>query len=330
MAAGSRAGNGHGLRTARRGGTLWTAPFALLAILAAGTILAVWAIHAYRYRWVRSNADLIALLPHPPNATVFFANVALLRKAGLLGFLAGARESDYKAFETATGFDYMRDLDTVAGASADISDGRQTYFAVLGRFDAGRIRRYMEAHGGECRSDVCRMPGSKPGSFVSVLFIQPNVLGIAIAPGRSAARQLNPQDHEHSSQPIPSDPLWVQVAPAVLNDPAALPAALRIFAISLQPAESVLVALNSPDSHNERTTFQLQLRALCANSSTADTIRSQLELQTRLLTIDLAREHQTPNAGDLTGLLTAGSFSTSDREVFGNWPVHRALLAALK
>jgi hypothetical protein len=72
------------------------------------------------------------------------------------------------------------------------------------------------------------------------------------------------------------------------------------------------------------------LDAVCPNKVTADTIRNQLELQTKLLKLELARERQQPNPADLTGLLTAGSFQVVNRHVIGTWPVRNELLKTLQ
>ena len=49
-----------------------------------------------------------------------------------------------------------------------------------------------------------------------------------------------------------------------------------------------------------------------------------------MMTLELAREHEQPNAADLTGLLTAGSFQVVEKRVVGIWPVRKELLKTLQ
>jgi hypothetical protein len=62
----------------------------------------------------------------------------------------------------------------------------------------------------------------------------------------------------------------------------------------------------------------------------AETTRGQLELDTKMLKLELAREHQQPNPADLTGLLAAGTFQVIDTEVIGAWPIKKELLNSLQ
>ncbi len=75
------------------------------------------------------------------DATIFFANIAALRHAGMLNLLAGVKESEdreYSNFIRETHFDYKRDIDGIAGAV----DGDRFFFVVRGYFDWNRLRRY--------------------------------------------------------------------------------------------------------------------------------------------------------------------------------------------
>ena len=49
----------------------------------------------------------------------------------------------------------------------------------------------------------------------------------------------------------------------------------------------------------------------------------------RLLKKMLEREHMTPNANDLSGVLTAGTFSQQNERVTGIWPIERGFLESL-
>jgi hypothetical protein len=76
--------------------------------------------------------------------------------------------------------------------------------------------------------------------------------------------------------------------------------------------------------------FTLQLDASCPNQAAAETIRKQLEIQTKMLKLELARERKQPNAADLTGMLVAGSFQVVDQHLVGRWPVQRELIESLQ
>jgi hypothetical protein len=298
-------------------------PWLFLLALAAVVAALLFSIDSYRRRFVRSNADLVRLLP-PGDSTTFFANFAMLRHAGMMRLLSGAKpaeEKDYAEFVRQTGFDYTKDVDALAAAI-----GRNgLFFVARGRFDWDSLQRYVRTHGGSCSGDeLCRIQTSKPGRWASLIGIQPGVIGLAIAPDSSAAQSLRPPGRR-TNQPDISEPVWIHTSRELLKDPVEMPLPVRIFAITLQSAESVVISLG-PTGRRDQAVFEIRLDALCPNRVTADTIRNQLELQTKLLRLELTREHQKPNPADLTGLLTSGSFQVVNRRVVGRWPVRKELL----
>jgi hypothetical protein len=300
-------------------------PWLVFAVLAALIAALLWGIDGYRHRFVRSDRDLFRFLPQS-DATIFYLNVAALRHAGMLQVFAGAtgaEEADYRSFVRETQLDYRKDIDAIAGAA----DDQQIFFIVRGRFDWNKLRAYAVAHGGNCTGELCDAPTSKAGRWASFLSIQPDVMGLALSAGRAAAQRVRAPGHA-LTDPVSDRPVWVRVSQNVLKDPASLPIAVRIFAISLQFANPVVLSLRSADEHDEE--FELELNAQCANAAMAETVRSQLELDTKMLKLELAREHAQPNAADLTGLLTAGSFQVVDKRVVATWPVRKELLRALR
>ena len=298
-------------------------------LLALGAVIAalLFSLDLYRRRLVRSNADLVHLLPSH-DTTLFFANFAILRQAGMMRLLTGAKpaeEKDYAEFVRQTRFDYARDIDALAAAI----DHGQMFFAVRGRFDWDKLQSYVTARGGKCPNDeFCSVETSKPERWVSLRPVQPDVIALAVGSGRSGAQLVGAPEHR-SEQPIPSAPVWLEVSQALLKNPADIPMPLRIFAITLQSAAPVIISLGPADA-NSPAAFQIRLDAACPNSVTADTIRNQLDLQTKLLKLELAREREQPNPADLTGLLTAGSFQVVNRHVIGKWPVRNELLKTLQ
>jgi hypothetical protein len=302
-------------------------PWAFLLVLAALVAALLFWMDSYRHRFVRSNADLIGLLPSK-DTTQIFADFALIRRAGMMRLLAGARpaeEKDYAVFVRQTGFDYTRDVDALAAAIKD----DQIFFAARGRFDWDKLQSYVTGHGGKCLpGGYCSIETSRPGRFASMRPVQPDVIALALSPDRSAVQSLHPPEYRRD-QPLPGDPVWIKISPALLQNPVDIPVPLRIFAISLQSARLVIVSLD-PAEGDAQAAFEIRLDAVCPNKVTADTIRNQLELQTKLLKLELARERQQPNPADLTGLLTAGSFQVVNRHVIGTWPVRNELLKTLQ
>jgi hypothetical protein len=297
---------------------------ALIAMGAIGT--AIWyGIDRYRHRFVRSDADLIKLLP-PGDLTTFYINVAALRHGGLLHLLTGitpAAEKDYTDFVARTEFDYARDMDALAGGF----NSDEIFLLLRGRFDWDKLRRFAMAHGGTCEDDACRVPGTKPRRWINFLRIQPDAVALAISRNSTAADLLRPPGRRLQDSP-PGDPIWVNVSPSLIKDPTGLPRPLQIFALSLQPAASVLLSAGRAEHSNEA--FTVQLEAAFPNVPSADTTCKQLQIQTRMLKLELARENHQPSPADLTGLLTAGTFQVGNTHVFGTWPVRKELLNALE
>jgi hypothetical protein len=301
-------------------------PWLALVVLAAAVAALLFGVDYYRHRFVRSQADMVALLP-PGDATVFFADVKLLRSAGLLRLVSGSRageDPDYRAFVNATAFDYRRDLDALAGEAI----GDAIYIVVSGHWDWALLKSYAEAHEGSCHAQTCSIPTRQRGRWISFIPIQPNVIGLAISRDRAAALAILPPRHRGPGR-LPTNPVWVEVAQSILKDPSALPIGLRIFAVSLQSADSVTLSLGA-GNESRGIAFNVEMDAQASTIAAADTIRNQLEIQTKMLKLELAREHQQPNPADLTGLLTSGAFQIVGRRVIGEWPVRAELLQALE
>jgi len=295
--------------------------------LAVAVAVILFSLHSYRHRFVRDDRDILGLLPGG-DVTTFFASVSALRSAGMLELLAGskaAEETDYKQFVKETQFDYTKDLETVAGTA----DKEATYFVARGHFDWSKLRQYAMVHGGSCREDVCKMPTSTPERWTSFLPIQPDVLGVALSPNAAAAELLRPTRVVGPVAEPSTEPVWVEIAPSLLKNPLSLPLAVRIFAVSLQSVGPVIFSLGRA-AERSGAVFNVQLDAQCPSQATAEATRNQMEIQTKMLRLELARENAQPSFSDLTGLLTAGSFQVIGKRVVGTWPVRRELLNVLK
>ncbi len=303
----------------------WTA--VLLAFTAIGA--AVWfGYQRYEHRFVHNDADMVKLLPPGGDLTTFFIGLADLRRAGLLHLLTGitpaGTEKDYADFIAATDFDYTRDLDSLAGG---VNDNNEIFFVLRGRFNWTKLRQFALAHGGTCEEDACRAPGSKPHRWVNFVRIQVDTIGLSVSQSSTAADLLRPPGRRVQELPL-GDPVWLRVSSNLLKDPTGLPKTLQLFAISMQGADSVLLSAARAEHGDEA--FTIQLEAAFPNAPSADTACKQLQLQTRMLRLELAHENQQPNPADLTGLLTAGSFQVGSTRVFGSWPVKKELLDSLQ
>jgi hypothetical protein len=283
-------------------------------------------IHSYRHRFVRSNEDLFALLP-PGDRTMFFADFGLLRRAGMLKVLEGVKirhDPEYENFVRETGFDYANDLDVLGGEA----QGDQLFFLLQGRFHWDQLRQYAKLHGGTCTGDLCKVPNIKTGRWAGFLPIQPDVLALAIGADPNGIGRLRPPGRKPNT-PLPPQPVWVSLSESLLKNPVGLPLPLRIFALTLQSSHPVVFSLDAA-AEGTGSAFKLQLDAACETEAAAETVRSQWEIQTKMLKLELGRERQQPNPTDLTGLLTAGSFQVANHHLIGVWPVRTELLQALQ
>lgn len=301
-------------------------PWLFVPLLAAATALILYGISAYRHRFVRSDADMVSMLP-ARDATVFFVDVAALRHAGFLQLVSGARpasDAEYQEFVRQTHFDYTKNLDAIAGSAAN----GQLFLVIRGRFDWRALRQFAQSHGGSCSGNTCRVPTSTARRWTEFLEIQPNAMALALSGDRTGIERLRARER-HREAAVPRAPVWVSVAPGLLKDPATLPPAVRIFAISLESTDSVLLSL-APAKANSGAAFELRLDGKCRNDATAETARNQLQIETKMLQLEMLHEHQQPSPSDLTGLLTAGTFWEAKKHVYGEWPVRKELLRALE
>jgi hypothetical protein len=269
---------------------------------------------------------MLAFLPGG-DATVFYAKVAALRDFGIFKLLTGSKpgsDPEYQEFVRETDFDYSKDLDVVVGKA----NGEQVFLVLRGRFDWGKLRRFAASHAGSCTKRICHVPASRAGRWASFVSIQPDVMAFALSTDSSAIEMLRP-DGGNRPPSIRAEPVWVNLPTSLLRNPVNLPQPMRIFAIALQSADSVILSL-ARSTVNRSPAFNVHLDATCRNVSTADTARDQLKIQTKMLRLELAREHQQPNPADLTGVLTAGTFQVVDKHVIGTWPVSKELLSALE
>jgi len=72
-----------------------------------------------------------------------------------------------------------------------------------------------------------------------------------------------------------------------------------------------------------------RLDVLCRNEIDAADAALELTRVTGLLRQMIARENQSPNPADLSGVLAAGSFHSGGKRVYGYWPIERSFVEDL-
>ncbi len=296
---------------------------ALLIILVAALCgLAIWGVARFRYRGLKSTAEWLERLP-TRDSVVFYIDFAALRKGGVLRMLEGskaAEEPEYRVFVLKTEFDYTRDLDAVLACFTP----RAKYFVVKGRFDWNSLQSYTREQGGTCRNMLCRMGGSTPERRISFFPIRPDLMGLAVSPDDSAVVDLESTAARRRPIEVPDAPFWISIPPVLLKSGSSLPEGTRMFARSMENAEEISLAV-AP--RGER--FEARLNVRCRSEQQATLLSDQLARITSVLRDMIARDKQTPNPRDLSGVLTAGSFSHSGARVAGSWPLERAFLEGL-
>ncbi len=302
----------------------------MLILLALVLAAVTYFLRREQRRLVRSSADMVALLPKRDMITVF-VDAGVLRQAKLLTILQGSgavADGDYQRFVRNTGFDYTKNVEALAARG----NQQQIFMVVRGSFDWTRLREYAGSHGGGCNTAFCKVPTSQSGRWASFLQIQPDMMGLAVSTDPADVLLLSPRRVEGPPE-IPPQPVWVTLPHSALADPQiaaskSIPLPLHIFALTIQAAESATLSIGpgAPDAAD----YQLRLDATFQNAAGAESTRNQLEIDTKMLKIELEREHQKPSRSDLTGLLTGGTFYQSGNSVIGQWPVHTELLKSLQ
>jgi hypothetical protein len=290
----------------------------LLVVLLCG--IAIAAIFWWRKSRTLNAEQLIESLPQA-RATHVFIDVDGLRRSGLLDLIAGsksAEDPDYKTFVEQTGLDYRTDLDAVAAAFAE----GNTYLALRGRFTWKNLSDYAQSHGGKCAGTNCSMPASRPGYYISFLPLRATVLAMAVAKDEHGVSLIGPQEWRKPPQ-LPAEPVWISVPSFALAD-ASFGSGTHAFLEPLSQAQDVIFAVG-PAAKG----FQIRVEAVCGSPEIAEVLTRRLSESTALLRKMLDREHMTANPSDLSGVLTAGTFSQQKDHVTGTWPIERGFLESL-
>lgn len=283
------------------------------AVILAGSLLFL------KVRDSRTFFDPAVLLSRFPveEAAVFSADVAKLRGGGFLTSSTQPLEPEYKQFLDATGFDYKRDLDSVAASFS----GSGTYIIARGRFDFKKLEAYAKAQGGNCYQRLCRMQGSKPERRISFLPLRDDVIALAVSTDDLAAAKLENLGPRVTAQ-LPLEPVWLTVPGAYLRNRDLLPMSLRVTLSGIITADKVTFTLSQAGGG-----IELRMQAACRSVDEARILSSQLRSSTSQLKEAVGKAGS--GADELAVTLAAGNFDQKEKLVAGAWPLPRTLLQNL-
>ena len=293
--------------------------------LAAFVLLFCVATLGFLFWWkTRPASDLRSQLKRVPagSGTIVYIDLARLRQAGVLQLLKAnraAEDPDYRSFVNATGFDWRQDLDTALLAFRQ----DERFILLTGRFDWLKISRYAKGTGGACENSLCRVSSTRPEYTISLMVLRTGVLAMAVSTDRYAARILADTSARPKFEP-PNDPIWLYLPKTALQPDEKTPPGIRAVLASLSSAERAFLSVGGTVAQ-----IEVRLAADCAREETAEKIAVRLQDNTQLLRNLIAREGKTPSDEDLSGVLTAGQFSRSGRQVTGQWPVARKFIETL-
>jgi len=265
--------------------------------------------------------EMVSYLP-TGNSVVVYIDFEAIRRAGILNMVAGskaAEELEYQQFVDQTLFDYRQDLDAAALAFKE----DQVLFVLRGRFHWKNLMDYVERQGGSCHNSFCSVEGSRPSRRISFYPLRPGLMALASGKDDYAAYKITPNSGKLTLAP-PNQPIWIVVPATAVQNARSMPDAIRPYASVLRNAEEVLFSIGPKESG-----LDLSLKVTCKDAVSASSLLVDLENTTNALRKVIAREHQPPGPGDLSGILAAGAFHRDDRTVFGEWVVPRAFVDSI-
>ncbi len=303
----------------------WQVAALIIAIFGLGLGVLSW----YQRTYPTRPAELFACLP-TGDATLVWLDIDLLRKGGILEMLdssKSAQEPEYIQFVEQTGFDYKRDLKSIAAAFTKSG----TYYAIRGTFNWAKMAAYATSHGGACHDKICDTPGSTPERVLSFRLLNSGLMALAVTKDRGATSRIELR-RPAGNFPAIDHPVWMSVPAATLRDAKELPAGTKSFATLLSNAQKVEFsadALRTVQGARPAGSLELTADVTCASAAEATALSNDLNKTTDLLRRMMERDGQRPSARDLSGVLVAGTFRSQDRRVLGSWPVERVFVESL-
>lgn len=276
-----------------------------------------------------ATSSAVLLLPRD-DATLFYADVSVIRNSGLLSKLVPdsmGEESDYRDFVALTHFNYARDLDQVAVAS----EGEETYFVADGRFDWKRLREYVAQRGGACNHDDCWAPTSKPNRYASFRELTPARMALTVSMNKEATAQWLQKAGrlKIAKQPsdLPAAPAWILLPKAALKQVASYPPIVQPMLQLLRGGEETLVAIESDKNQPEE--IKISLATTCDSLQSARQVLGNLNQFTNLVKSAVVKQNDKQNQAELVNVLASGTFKQQGQTVKGNWPLSRRFIDSL-
>jgi hypothetical protein len=290
----------------------------LVALVSGGAV--------YTAVWLRSKPiGVAAQLKRMPerDAAVFYLDFAALRAAGVLRLLDAsqvAEDADYRRFAQKINLDWRQDLDSAMIALAP--SGK--YMLVRGRFDWKSLRSFARSSHGECNAGGCRLPGSTRERHISFVPLQSSLMALAVSSDDDWAVHRIEKAGSGPDPVVPDAPFWMRIPGSVLRSNGDLPSGTRMFAHSVEQADTVTLML-VPASER----LEARLDVACRTEKDAADMAADLTRVTTMLREMIEREHQKPNPSDLSGVLTSGTFHSDGKRVLGSWPIEHSFLETL-
>jgi hypothetical protein len=112
---------------------------------------------------------------------------------------------------------------------------------------------------------------------------------------------------------------------AALQGMDSLPVAARAYVPALQGAEQIVFSIGVDSAQQ----LQLGVQVTCKDTTAASALLTQFDGTTNTLRQALSKANRKPDPADLSGVLVAGTFHRSERQVYGAWPIPRAFVDAI-
>lgn len=268
-------------------------------------------------------SSLAGYLPDD-TSVIISMNVETLRSRGVLETLVGEpgrEESDYRLFVDMTGFDYRRHLDHVLLGFR----GDTTYVLASGRYDWDAMRKYAQQSGGTCNNSYCQMLASDGNRHISFLPIRGGAIALASGPTQWAVWDLSPNRSPDFPEDWIRQPLVISVSQDTILHGERAPEGLRPWLQLLNGAQRLVVSVSADGAAG----WQMQMSVRCERLADSERIQTQLAAATTQLRDSSSRFGKLAAPGSLASLLAAGTFSRTDTEVQGRWPVNMEFLEML-
>jgi hypothetical protein len=165
--------------------------------------------------------------------------------------------------------------------------------------------------------------GSAPDRHISFLPLRRDLMALAVSNGAFAVDDLA-RPRSGPNPALPDGLIWLKFPGSLPKSAASLPDGMRPFARIVENAPSVTLSVVP-----EGARLAAKLEVLCRNEQEAGDLASQLTSVTERARSMFAREHQTANPADFSGIVTSGVFHNEGAHLLGSWPIERAFVQNL-